>query len=134
MVLNDNCELLSTPPHLNSNNNMTPNAYIIPGLPCIRRSREDIINEYFNSTEYPLSVIKQKTRKKNVVLRRYIYMYALMQYCGYTNATTGLKSGGFDHSTVVHAVRKINEWLEFDKVYKPIIENHLANIKERLEW
>ncbi len=66
--------------------------------------------------------IRDKTRKKEIVLARQIAMYLSKELTKSSLKTIGLHFGGRDHSTVIHACSSIEELKVKDSVLKEIIE------------
>ena len=74
--------------------------------PQIAQSLIDIINEY-------LSVdIRTKSRKQEIVNGRMIY-FKLLRELHYNYAAIA-KSMGKNHATVIHAIKTLNNYLEYD--------------------
>lgn len=62
------------------------------------------VSEYYN---IPVSNIKSKTRRKEVVLARQVAMYFSKVYTKHSLKAIGYHFGGRDHSTVIHGVQNI---------------------------
>lgn len=73
--------------------------------------------------------IRDKTRKKEIVLARQIAMYFSKELTKSSLKTIGLHFGGRDHSTVIHACSAIEEAKLKDKSLNEI----LSNIKNQIE-
>ena len=58
--------------------------------------------------------IYEKTRKKEVVKPRQIIMYILREEFSVSYPSIGEKLGGRDHTTVLHAQRKVQELVATD--------------------
>ena len=67
--------------------------------------------------------IRDKTRKKEIVLARQLAMYLAKELTKSSLKTIGLHFGGRDHSTVIHACTSIEESKKRDAVLNEIIEN-----------
>lgn len=67
--------------------------------------------------------IRDKTRKKEVVLARQLAMYLSNQLTKSSLKTIGLHFGGRDHSTVIHACKSIEESILLDKNLKETLDN-----------
>lgn len=67
--------------------------------------------------------IRDKTRKKEIVLARQLAMYLAKELTKSSLKTIGLHFGGRDHSTVIHACASIEELKTKDSVLNEIIEN-----------
>jgi chromosomal replication initiator protein len=66
--------------------------------------------------------IKSKRRSKSLVLPRQIAMYLSRNICKVSLADIGEKFGGKDHSTVIHAIKKIEKQMEKDPKLLQTIE------------
>jgi len=73
--------------------------------------------------------IRDKTRKKEIVLARQIAMFLAKELTKSSLKTIGLHFGGRDHSTVIHACTSIEELKIKDESVKGLIEN----IKNQIE-
>jgi len=71
--------------------------------------------------------LQQKTKKREVVAVRQIAMYFCREL-DYTHKAIGLQFGGRDHSTVVHAVKSVNDLIETDPNYR----NRVDEIRRRV--
>ena len=67
--------------------------------------------------------IRDKTRKKEIVLARQIAMYLAKELTKSSLKTIGLHFGGRDHSTVIHACSSIEELKTKDSILNEIIDN-----------
>lgn len=74
---------------------------------------------YLNIAE---NKIREKTRKKEVVLARQLAMYFSKEMTKSSLKTIGLHFGGRDHSTVIHACNTIEEMQKNDVSMKELIE------------
>lgn len=73
--------------------------------------------------------IRDKTRKKEIVLARQIAMFLAKNLTLSSLKTIGLHFGGRDHSTVIHACNNIEEY----KVTDPSFSKILDEIKNKVE-
>ncbi len=67
--------------------------------------------------------IRDKTRKKEIVLARQIAMYLAKELTKSSLKTIGLHFGGRDHSTVIHACSSIEELKTKDSALNEIVES-----------
>ncbi len=74
---------------------------------------------YLNIAE---NKIREKTRKKEIVLARQLAMYFSKELTKSSLKTIGLHFGGRDHSTVIHACNSIEEMKNKDSSMKDLIE------------
>jgi len=72
----------------------------------------DICLKEFN---VPLECLQVKTRRRNLVERRQLIMYATREYTNCTLKTVG-SYFGFHHATVLHNLRTIKNLIETDSV------------------
>lgn len=74
-------------------------------------------------------MIRSKNRKREIAEARMIAMYLSTELTNSTLKNIGLKFGGRDHSTVLHAKNKIIELINNDDEFKKSIDN----IREQIE-
>lgn len=67
--------------------------------------------------------IRDKNRKKEVVLARQIAMYLSKQLTKSSLTSIGLQFGGRDHSTVIHACKSVEEEMIKDSSFREIVKN-----------
>ncbi len=85
-----------------------------------------IVCDYYKIDE---NKIRDKTRKKEVVLARQIAMYLSKELTKSSLKTIGLHFGGRDHSTVIHACSAIESGKEKDAQLKYTVETLKNNIE-----
>jgi len=73
--------------------------------------------------------VREKNRKKEVVLARQIAMYLSKKLTKYSLKTIGLHFGGRDHSTVIHAFNSIEKLLQTDAN----IRDAVSSVKSKIE-
>jgi chromosomal replication initiator protein len=73
--------------------------------------------------------IRDKTRKKEIVLARQIAMYLVKELTLSSLKTIGLHFGGRDHSTVIHACNTIEEM----RIKDPTLNNVIEEIRNKVE-
>lgn len=73
--------------------------------------------------------LRDKTRKKEVVLARQLAMYFSKNLTKSSLKTIGLHFGGRDHSTVIHACNSIDEMLKADVGIKTLVDNLKSQIE-----
>lgn len=66
--------------------------------------------------------IRDKTRKKEIVLARQLAMYLSKEMTNASLKTIGLHFGGRDHSTVIHACASVEKSKENDKSLRDMLE------------
>ncbi len=84
------------------------------------------ISEYF---KIPVDQLKDKTRKKEIVIARQIAMYFAKDYTNHSLKTIGDHFGGRDHSTVIHAVQAISDFCDTDPSFKKTVEDIRKKLK-----
>ena len=67
--------------------------------------------------------VRDKTRKKEVVLARQVAMYLSKELTKSSLKTIGLHFGGRDHSTVIHACTAIEQLRPTDSALDEMIES-----------
>ncbi|MDQ3393224.1 MAG: chromosomal replication initiator protein DnaA [Bacteroidota bacterium] len=73
--------------------------------------------------------MKDKTRKKEIVIARQVAMYFAKEYTNLSLKSIGYHFGGRDHSTVIHAVQSVNDMIETDSRFK----NGVEEIRKKLK-
>lgn len=93
----------------------------------IERNRELTVEEILKKVSLHFNIkvsdIKSAKRLKAVVLPRQIAMYISRQLTSSSYPEIGERFGGKDHSTIIHAIRKIEKLMEEDFQLKSTIEN-----------
>ena len=80
------------------------------------------VSNYFDVT---IELLKAKTRKREIVVARQVAMYLAKDLTNHSLPEIGDAFGGRDHTTVLHAVRKIKELLETSADIKEDVKNLL---------
>lgn len=84
---------------------------------------EEIIKKVSGHFNIKISDIKSPKRLKAVVLPRQIAMYISRQLTSSSYPEIGERFGGKDHSTIIHAIRKIEKLMEEDFQLRTTIES-----------
>ncbi len=84
---------------------------------------EEIVKRVSSHFNIKISDIKSAKRLKAVVLPRQIAMYISRQLTSSSYPEIGERFGGKDHSTIIHAIRKIERLMEEDFQLRSTIEN-----------
>ncbi len=87
---------------------------------------QKLVAEFFGLR---VSDLKSNKKGRNVSLPRQIAMYLCRKYTGASFPEIGGKFGGKDHSTVIHAVKKIESRVDVD----PILGSAVESIRSKLE-
>lgn len=84
------------------------------------------VSNYFKVEQKDL---KAKTRKKEIVIARQVAMYFSKDYTNHSLKSIGSHFGGRDHSTVIHAVRSVNDMLDTDAKFRFSVGELKKNLK-----
>jgi chromosomal replication initiator protein len=84
-----------------------------------------VVSEYFNIS---FLEINGKKKTKKLTFPRHIAMYLTRELTDFSTTEIGIEFGGRDHTTVMHACRKIEESLTADSTLEPIITELRKNI------
>ncbi len=85
-------------------------------------SAEEIQREVCNVFNLTIADLKSKSRSKNIVLPRQIAIYLVRKLTDLSLNEIGQSFGNRDHSTIIHAIEKIEKQRKKDKQLKEIIE------------
>ncbi|TPG67392.1 chromosomal replication initiator protein DnaA [Hymenobacter nivis] len=75
---------------------------------------------YFNVS---VDLLKDKTRKKEVVTARQVAMYFAKHHTSHTLKTIGFHFGGRDHTTVMHSVQTVSDLVDLDKKFRSQVDD-----------
>ena len=84
------------------------------------------VAEYFH---LKLADLKDKTRKKEIVIARQVAMYFSKEYTNHSLKSIGYHFGGRDHSTVIHAVQSVNDMIDVNANFRDTIKD----LKDKLK-
>lgn len=84
------------------------------------------VSEYF---KIPVDQLKDKTRKKEIVMARQIAMFFAKEYTNHSLKSIGEHFGGRDHSTVIHAVQAVNDFYDTDASFKKSVDELKKKLK-----
>ena len=73
--------------------------------------------------------MKDKTRKREIVVARQVSMYLAKEYTNMSLKSIGSHFGGRDHSTVIHAIQSINNLMETDKKFNATMQEVFKKLK-----
>lgn len=90
---------------------------------------DDISKAVCHHLNIPENKIREKTRKKEIVLARQLAMYFSKELTKSSLKTIGLHFGGRDHSTVIHACNSVEQMHKSDNSMRELIDS----IKNKLE-
>ena len=87
------------------------------------------VSEYY---KVDVELLKDKIRKKEIVIARQVAMYFAKEYTNHSLKGIGYHFGGRDHSTVIHAVQSVNDMMDVDANFKSQIEELKKKLKMRV--
>ena len=68
--------------------------------------------------QVPVGLLKEKTRKKEIVTARQVAMYFTKEFTSHSLKTIGFHFGGRDHATVIHSVQTVSDLIDSDHKFK----------------
>jgi chromosomal replication initiator protein len=74
--------------------------------------------------------LSSKRRTKDVTVPRQVAMYLIKETLGISLVRIGEFFGGRDHSTVIHSIRKVEELMRTDAVFRQQVEAALAEVRQ----
>jgi chromosomal replication initiator protein len=92
-------------------------------------SIENIQKTVANHYQIKTSDLKSPKRLKTLVLPRQVAMYICRKLTSASYPEIGSKFGGKDHSTIIHAIKKIDKKMEDDLQLRNTIERLISSIK-----
>ena len=75
--------------------------------------------------------LKDKIRKKEIVVARQIAIYLAKEFTNYSLKEIGMHFGGRDHSTVIHSIQTVEDLCDVDHEFKKTVEELKKKIKIR---
>ncbi|AIZ64530.1 chromosomal replication initiation protein [Hymenobacter sp. DG25B] len=78
------------------------------------------VAEFFSIS---VDLLKDKTRKKEVVTARQVAMYFAKEHTNHSLKSIGYHFGGRDHSTVIHSVQTVSDLIDSDKQFRGQIQD-----------
>ena len=90
----------------------------------------EIVSGYF---DIPASLVRDRTRKREVVKARQAGMYFAKQLTQHSLKSIGTHFGGRDHSTVIHALRSVDNEIATNPIFRQTIEDihRLIDVRTR---
>lgn len=85
-----------------------------------------VVCEFFGVEE---NKVREKNRRKEVVLARQVAMYLAKQLTKSSLKTIGLHFGGRDHSTVIHAQTSVEQMIKDDQRFEDVV----ISLKNKIE-
>jgi chromosomal replication initiator protein len=75
--------------------------------------------------------LKGKKRTQAITLPRQIAMYLIREMTEYSTTEVGMEFGGRDHTTVMHAVQKIEDKIRTEPSFEIKIQNLIRTVRDR---
>ena len=91
---------------------------------------ERIINEVARTMSVSASDIRSGKRSSSISSARQVAIYAVRNITSLPMKDIGKEFGGRDHSTVVYALREVEERMETNYSFKGMVNDILKNISE----
>jgi chromosomal replication initiator protein len=88
---------------------------------------QQVVSEYYNIKVQDLS---SRKRPENIANARQIAMYLTRNLTDYSLVQVGQYFGGKDHTTVMHAIKKVEQLMRTDDKFKITIDELTARIKK----
>jgi chromosomal replication initiator protein len=87
---------------------------------------QKFVSEFFN---VPVELLKDKTRKREIVVARQVSMYFAKEYTNMSLKSIGSFFGNRDHSTVIHAITAINDLMDTDRKFNATMQDLIKKFK-----
>jgi hypothetical protein len=69
----------------------------------------EIVADYFDISQ---EILLSRDRKIEIVQKRQIAQYLISEYLDMSLTEIGLASGKFDHATILHSVKTVNDYID----------------------
>ena len=76
-----------------------------------------------------VDALASKRRTRDITIPRQVAMYVMKETLGMSLVRIGELFGGRDHSTVIHSIRKVEEDMERDPIFRDQVERALADAR-----
>lgn len=87
---------------------------------------QKFVSNYFDAT---IEDMKGKTRKREIVVPRQVSMYLTKEYTNMSLKAIGYHFGNRDHSTVIHAIKTVNDMMDTDQKFYTMMQDILKKVK-----
>lgn len=87
---------------------------------------QKFVAENFNVT---VEAMKDKTRKREIVVARQVAMYFAKNYTNLSLKSIGFHFGNRDHSTVIHALTSVNDLMDTDRKFNAQMQELIKKLK-----
>jgi len=91
-----------------------------------------VLEECAKRYNVTLEELLSTTRKMNIIEARHMAIYILRENLLITLKEIGHKLGGYDHTTIIHAHKKIGEFMDWSDVTNEDYFNICSNISKRI--
>jgi len=88
-----------------------------------------VISEYFNID--PIMIIT-RSRNAEYINFKHVYRFMCCHFTTYSLKAIGIKSGYFDHATIINSVKQVNNFCDTDKIYKQDIDSIFKLIEQNI--
>jgi chromosomal replication initiator protein len=106
---------------------------VINNIYCIEEKEltmESIMTIVSNHYKLPIDLLSSKSRKHEVTLARQMCMFLGKRLLDIPLKKIGSYFGGRDHSTVLHSISTIENYLSYDRVVKKSHDLIFSNIRK----
>lgn len=87
---------------------------------------QKFVSDYFNVS---IELLKDKTRKREIVVARQVSMYFAKEYTNMSLKSIGANFGNRDHSTVIHAITAVNDMMDTDRKFNATMQELIKKFK-----
>lgn len=94
---------------------------------------DEIIEIVAESFGTPSEYIVGKSRKREIVVARHAAMYLAKEFTHRSLKSIGLHFAGRDHSTVIHAVKAVQDRIETEPTFRQKLEHAREIVRRRVE-
>lgn len=91
-------------------------------MPAMEITLEHIQKTVAGFFEIPYERISTRTRQRDTVRARQVSMYLSKQFTAHSLKAIGKHFGGYDHSTVLHALKAVEDMLDTDPDFRNLVE------------
>ena len=81
-------------------------------------NKSTLLRDLCNVVNIDYNVFMGRDRHQILLDKKHIVIALYKKYSGYTFKQTGEDCGGYDHTTIIHIVKKINNICEVDEQFK----------------
>ncbi|MBT8400240.1 MAG: chromosomal replication initiator protein DnaA [Rhodothermia bacterium] len=92
---------------------------------------EEIKRRVADYYDVSLDLLSAKTRRREIVQARHTAMYFCKQLTGQPLKTIGLRFGGRDHSTVIHACKAVEDRFDTDPTFRKELDEVQTKLQSR---